>query len=57
MLKRRFTWWCIAIALFYATTSWLGLAPLSNKKVMKAPESVRQQPGGYRSYTYWRSGK
>ena len=40
----------------YATSAWSGWE-LGGAKRGVIPASVRQAPGGYRSYSYWGGGK
>ncbi len=40
----------------YAVAAWKGWEPGAPKKGV-IPQSVRQSPGGYRSYNFWRGGK
>ena len=53
---RLFIAWCAAVVLAYGLTGWIGWA-LASPGVRKPPEGIRQQPAGYRTYTYWRGGK
>jgi hypothetical protein len=40
----------------YAFATWRGWE-MGAEKRGHIPESVRQAPGGYRSFNYWRGGK
>ena len=46
----------IAILVLYGMASWWGWGFASGKRGF-VPQSVRQSPGGYRSYSFWRGGK
>ena len=54
-LRRFFVWWCASVLALYAVAGWRGWG--AQARVQKAPASIREQPGGYRAYTYWRPGK
>jgi hypothetical protein len=40
----------------YGLATWRGWEPGSARRGI-IPQSVRQSPGGYRSYNFWRGGK
>jgi hypothetical protein len=40
----------------YGMSSWRGWEVGASKRGL-IPANVRQSPGGYRSFTYWRGGK
>ncbi len=46
----------IATLALYGTASWRGWELFAAKRGF-VPQSVRQSPGGYRTYNYWRGGK
>lgn len=44
------------VLALYGWASWRGWEMGSPQRGL-IPQSVRQSPGGYRSYNYWRGGK
>jgi hypothetical protein len=46
----------IAVVLTYAVSAWRGWE-LGGAKRGFIPKEARQEPGGYRSYHFWRGGK
>ena len=55
-MTRLFAAYALGILGLYGVASWRGWGLGSSKRGF-VPASVRQSPGGYRSYTYWRGGK
>ena len=55
-MKKAFLAYAAMVLALYATASWRGWEIGSPKRGF-VPQSVRQSPGGYRSYNYWRGGK
>jgi len=51
-----FKFFVIALVIGYTVATWFGWEPGSGKRGF-IPTEARQQPGGYRSYHYWRGGK
>jgi len=45
-----------ATFLLYATATWQGWE-IGSAKREAIPAEMRHQPGGYRSYSFWRGGK
>ena len=56
-MKRSYTIYGAMLVLFYAWAAWTGYEFGSSRNEQRLPESVRQAPGGYRTYGYWRGGK
>ena len=46
----------LAVLGLYTLSAWRGYE-IGGEKRGLIPASVRQSPGGYRSFTYWRGGK
>jgi hypothetical protein len=55
-MSRAYAAYALAILGLYGLASWNGWEIGSPRRGL-IPASVRQSPGGYRSYTYWRGGK
>jgi hypothetical protein len=55
-MRRLFAAYAIFVVGSYAVASWRGWE-LGAPKRGVIPQSVRQSPGGYRSYNFWRGGK
>ena len=55
-MKKPFRIWGAAIVLFYAIGVWSGYEMGAPKRGF-IPANIRQSPGGYRSYYFWRGGK
>jgi hypothetical protein len=53
---RGYTGFLLAVLAGYGVVSWRGWE-LGAEKRGHIPQSVRQAPGGYRSFNYWRGGK
>lgn len=51
-----FKFFVIAVVAFYGVATWQGWELGAAKRGLM-PKEARQQPGGYRSYHYWRGGK
>lgn len=56
MRRRLYMGWAAALLTLFSVASVRGwdLWPARKHKI---PENVRQAPGGYRSFAYWRGGK
>jgi hypothetical protein len=55
-MRRAYAAYCLAVLALYGLASWNGWEISSSKRGF-VPAGVRQAPGGYRSYNYWRGGK
>lgn len=55
-MRRLYAFYTLGILTLYGVAAWSGWEPLSPKRGF-VPANVRQAPGGYRSYGYWRGGK
>ncbi|HKV38058.1 MAG TPA: hypothetical protein VJX67_02505 [Blastocatellia bacterium] len=55
MFSRVYLLICVAIIGFYALSSFKGWE-FGNPARQTVPASVRQSPGGYRSFHFWHSG-
>jgi hypothetical protein len=55
-MKRAFTVYAVLVLVLYAVASLRGWEIGSSRRGF-IPQSVRQSPGGYRSFNYWRGGK
>jgi len=55
-MKLAFALYTLSVMGAYALTAWTGWEVGGSRKGL-IPASVRQSPGGYRSYNYWRGGK
>jgi hypothetical protein len=55
-MRRMFLTYGTAILGLYTIAAWRGWEVFAAKRGL-IPASVRQSPGGYRSYGYWRGGK
>ena len=54
----KFRIFATAVVVLFAVGTWRGWSLTGGgRKGMKIPKNVRQSPGGYRSYAYWRGGK
>ena len=53
---RAYTVFAMMVLGLYGFASWRGWEIGSSKRGF-IPASVRQSPGGYRSYVFWRGGK
>jgi hypothetical protein len=53
---RAYTFFAMTVLGLYGLASWRGWEIGSSRRGF-VPASVRQQPGGYRSYAFWRGGK
>jgi hypothetical protein len=51
-----FKFFVIALVMSYGAATWYGWEPGTAKRGL-IPQEARQQPGGYRSYHFWRGGK
>ena len=48
---------CLGVVVLYGAASTRGWGGTNAKDGIDIPASVRQSPGGYRSFHYWRGGK
>ena len=55
-MKRPFTVYALLVLALYAVASSQGWEMSSPRRGF-IPQSVRQSPGGYRSFNFWRGGK
>jgi hypothetical protein len=55
-MKRAFLLYLAGVLGFYSLASWRGWE-LGSPKRGFIPASVRNAPGGYRSFGFWRGGK
>jgi hypothetical protein len=55
-MRRLYSAFGIAILVLYGLASWWGWGLAAGARG-HVPLNVRQSPGGYRSYSYWRGGK
>ncbi len=55
-MKRAFLAYGLTVVSLYAGLAWAGWEPFSPRRGV-IPAGVRQAPGGYRSYGFWRGGK
>ncbi len=55
-MRRIYAAYSLAVLALYGLASWRGWEIGSERRGL-IPASVRQSPGGYRSYNYWRGGK
>ena len=53
---KTYTIYALAVLALYTAATWRGWDFAVEKRGF-IPASVRQAPGGYRSYNYWRGGK
>jgi len=56
MMRHAFVVYMLGVLGLYGLSTYQGWELLAAKKGF-IPASVRQAPGGYRSYSYWRGGK
>lgn len=55
-MRRAFTVYAVLVLGLYSVASLKGWE-LGSPRRGFIPQSVRQSPGGYRSYNFWRGGK
>lgn len=55
-MRTAYAIFALALLGLYGVASWRGFELGAGKRGL-IPASVRQSPGGYRSFTYWRGGK
>ena len=55
-MRRPFTVYAVLVWVLYAAASSKGWEMSSPRRGF-IPQSVRQSPGGYRSFNFWRGGK
>ncbi|HET7747333.1 MAG TPA: hypothetical protein VFM29_08530 [Vicinamibacteria bacterium] len=53
---RGYTLFLLAVLAGYGVAAWRGWE-MGGAKRGHLPQEMRQSPGGYRSYHYWRGGK
>jgi hypothetical protein len=53
---RPYTLYAMIVLGMYSLSTWSGWELFAARRGM-IPQDVRQAPGGYRSYNYWRGGK
>ena len=56
MMRRVFTLWALFVFGSWGAATWSGWEIGASTRG-KLPQNVRQAPGGYRSYSFWRGGK
>ena len=55
-MRHAFVGYMLGILGLYGVAAYRGFEPFAAKRGF-IPASVRQAPGGYRSYSYWSGGK
>jgi len=55
-MRRLFQIYGLVVVGAWAISTWTGYELFASKRGA-IPQSVRQSPGGYRSYNFWRGGK
>jgi hypothetical protein len=55
-MKKRYALFTLLVLGGYGTAGWRGWEMFAAEKD-RIPQNIRQAPGGYRSFTYWRGGK
>jgi hypothetical protein len=55
-MMRTYTAYALAVLGLWAAATWKGWDFGAEKRGF-IPQNVRQAPGGYRSFNYWRGGK
>jgi hypothetical protein len=55
-MRRAFTVYAALVVTLYSVAQVRGWEMSSPKRGF-IPQSIRQSPGGYRSYNFWRGGK
>lgn len=55
-MKSAYAVYALIVLGLYGVSTWRGWGILPARRGV-IPASVRQSPGGYRSYGYWRGGK
>lgn len=55
-MKYAFLVYMFGVLGLYGLTAYRGFEPFAAKRGF-IPASIRQAPGGYRSYSFWRGGK
>ena len=55
-MRRLYALYALAVLGLYGVAAWSGWELGSGRRGL-IPASIRQSPGGYRYYTYWRGGK
>ena len=56
-MHRWFAGFAVSVLVLYGAANVFGWSFGSPRKGHVIPKNVRQKPGGYRSYVYWRGGK
>jgi hypothetical protein len=55
-MRRAFIAYALGVLGFWGAAAWNGWELFASKRGF-VPQSVRQSPGGYRTFNYWRGGK
>jgi hypothetical protein len=55
-MKKAYAVFALVMLTLYGAAAWRGWG-LSAARRGVVPADVRQSPGGYRSYSFWRGGK
>lgn len=55
-MRRAFIAYALGVLGLWSAAAWNGWEPFASKRGF-VPQSVRQSPGGYRTFNYWRGGK
>ena len=55
-MRRAYTAFALGVMGLWGASAWSGWELFAAKKE-RIPQTVRQAPGGYRSFVYWRGGK
>jgi len=55
-MKRLYVVFALGLIVLYGLVAWRGWGFSSPKRGF-VPADVRQSPGGYRAYSFWRGGK
>jgi hypothetical protein len=55
-MRKIYPFYAFGILALYAASWWNGWELRASQRDI-IPAGVRQSPGGYRSYSYWRGGK
>jgi hypothetical protein len=55
-MSRMYRVFALGIIGIWGVSTWNGWELFASKRG-RVPQNVRQSPGGYRSFVYWRGGK
>ncbi len=55
-MRRLYEVFALGVVVLYAVACWAGWGFLPSRRGF-LPAGIRQSPGGYRSYSFWRGGK